>query len=61
MADDSDEAKISMYDLAGREIQILQNPMSQYVVSIKPNENLKIGTYIIFVQEGKISKSIRCQ
>ena len=53
MADDSEEAKISMYDLSGREIQTLQNPMSQYVVSIKPNESLKIGTYIIIVQEGK--------
>ena len=53
MADDSDEAKISMYDLAGREIQTLQNPMSQYVVSIRPNESLKIGDYIIVVQEGK--------
>ena len=56
MANDSDEAKISMYDLAGREIQTLQNPMSQYVVSIRPNENLKIGTYIIIVQEGKTVK-----
>ena len=52
MTDESDEAKITMYDLTGREIQTLQNPMSQYVVSLKPNENLKIGTYIIVVQEG---------
>ncbi len=53
MTDESDEAKIAMYDLTGREIQTLQNPMSQYVVSLKPNESLKIGTYIIVVQEGK--------
>lgn len=53
MTDESDEAKISMYDLNGREIKTLQNPMSQYVVSIRPNENLKIGTYVIIVQEAK--------
>ncbi|MBC7407052.1 MAG: T9SS type A sorting domain-containing protein [Arcicella sp.] len=59
MTDNSDEAKISMYDLAGREVQTLQNPMSQYVMSIKPNENLKIGTYIILVQEGKNIKKYK--
>ena len=53
MTEESDNAKITLYDLTGREIQTLQNPMSQYVVSLKPNENLKIGTYVIVVQEGK--------
>ena len=48
--EDSDEARLNLMDLSGRDIRLNINKFTQTILEVTPLESLKVGTYILDVQ-----------